>query len=186
MPRASRGPGQGRGQDLPLRTGRSYSWPRTCGFLESPLVALEQVEGFLHHPDGQVVLDCWCKAGYRIVWQETLDLVEVLPVSQKRPLILFAHESTVCDLIRFFSWVPFKFPDLGRAGVLLDLPQDVLRQCLLDDAQWQMYMDPWYLPPQVGSGSRVSPFEYRVKHSASRVGCMVAQYGSQHLLPRRP
>ena len=146
-----------------------------CGFLETPLVAIEQVEGFLHHKDYQEVLDGWCKAGYRVIWQETLDLLEVLPVSRKRHLILFAHHSLVCANIRSAPWVPF--------GVLLDLPQDILRQCLLDESQWEKYMDPWYLPPHSGSGRPPNPFEYRVKTSASRVGCLVAQYGSQHLLP---
>ena len=155
----------------------------TCGFLETPLVALEQVEGFIHHKDGQVVLDGWRKAGYRVVWQETFDLAAILPVSRKRHLLLLAHENFECEAIRPSPWVPLSVPDLGRAGVLLDLPQDVLRQCLLDDTLWQKYMDPWYLPPHTGAGRPLTPLEYRVKTSASRVGCLVAQYGSQHQLP---
>ena len=154
-----------------------------CGFLETPLVALEQVEGFLHHKDGQAVLDGWRQAGYRVVWQETLDLADVLPVSRKRLLVLLAHEGFACDKVRKSPWVPFSFSDLGRAGVLLDLPQDVLRQCLLDEELWQKYMDPWYVPQHAGASRQPTPFEYRVKTAASRANCIVAQYGSQHLLP---
>ena len=144
-----------------------------CGFLETPLVALEQVEGFVHHHDGQKVLDGWRQAGYRIIWRETLDLAQVLPVSRKRHLLLLAHESFACDKTRPSPWVPFTLPDLGRAGVLLDLSQDILRQCLLHDEQAEVH-GPVVPPPKV---------ERDAKGSSSRVGCFVAQYGSQHLLP---
>ena len=154
-----------------------------CGFLEVPVVAMEQVEGFIEHAEGQVVLDGWRQAGYRVVWQDILDIAAVLPASRRRHLIVFAHDSLACETLRPAPWVPFSLPDLGRAGVLLDLPQDVLRQCLLDDALWQKYMDPWYLPPMKGTGRQPTPYEYRVKGQTSKVGCMVAQYGSQHLLP---
>ncbi|CAE7736117.1 unnamed protein product, partial [Symbiodinium sp. CCMP2456] len=71
------------------------------GAVQVPVVVLEQVAGFLRHPHADTVLSAFSIVGYSIVWQATIDLLDVLPCSRstrtyRPPLGLFAAAQS-CD-----------------------------------------------------------------------------------------
>ena len=156
-----------------------------CGAVEVPVVVLEQVEGFVHHDHFPRVLRAWEQSGYEVLWQQTLDAQHVLPATRRRHILIMKHRTCPHGLhLPVIDWSCCRPPTLRTAQAVLELPPDV-EQALVPSARvLDMYLDPFYLPSGAGQGHQVlAPFRYRVKTPDCSIGCILAQYGFQHLLP---
>ena len=155
------------------------------GAVQVPIVALEQVAGFLRHAHFPQVMQAWQKAGYQVHWRATLDLLDVLPSSRVRVILILRHRS--CHgppALTGVNWTVAHRHNLATAKVLFDLPGDMLQHLLLSEDLKATYFDPWFLPPsRTGSlqGQRLE--QYRVRTEANVAGCFLAQYQFQHELP---
>ena len=156
-----------------------------CGAAAVPIVVIEQVEGFANHEHFPQVMRAWRLSGYEVQWQQTLDAQHVLPAARKRHLVILKHYACPGGLpLPVVDWTSHRPPTLRTAQAVLDLPPAV-EHALVPSAQvLDMYLDPFYLPQGAAQGHQVlAPFRYRVKTLDSTLGCILAQYGSQHLLP---
>ena len=156
------------------------------GAVEVPVVTLEQVGGFLKHQHAPAVLSAWEDVGYSIAWQATIDLLDVLPSSRHRTLLVFRHRT--CrgpPALSGHNWASTRRHNLATAQVLFDLPHTLLQPLILSDELAATYLDPWFMPPsprggQVSQG-RIEAF--RIRTAATVAGCFMAQYQFQHELP---
>ena len=79
-----------------------------------PVVVLEQVAGFVKHPHYPVVMKAWALANYEIKWQETLNLLDVLPCQRVRHICVFARPGTLPEgAITPVSWTMQRRGNLG-------------------------------------------------------------------------
>ena len=156
------------------------------GAIQVPVVVLEQVGGFLRHPHAKAVFEAWALVGYEILWQATVDLLDVLPSSRPRTLIVFRHKS--CrgpPALTGHHWACTKRHNLATAQVLFDLPDSLLQPLILSEELVSTYMDPWFMPPsRVGQVSQSRVEAFRIRTAATTAGCFMAQYQFQHELPQ--
>ncbi|CAE7355188.1 unnamed protein product [Symbiodinium sp. CCMP2592] len=157
------------------------------GAVQVPVVALEQVGGFLKHPHAPTVLSAWSEVGYSIAWQATIDLLDVLPCSRSRTLIIFRHRT--CrgpPALSGINWACTRRHNLATAQVLFDLPGSLLQPLVLSEELKTTYLDPWFMPPsRLGRVTQSRVDAFRIKTAAATAGCFMAQYQFQHELPPR-
>ena len=155
------------------------------GAVQPPIVTLEQVAGFLRHMHFPRVMKAWQQAGFQVHWQATLDLLDVLPSSRVRVIIVFRHCSHQGPpALHGINWTVAQRQNLATAKVLLDLPADMLQPLVLSEDLKAIYFDPWYLPPsRTGSQQPHRVESLRVRTEAGTAGCFLAQYQFQHELP---
>ena len=154
------------------------------GAFQPPIVTLEQVAGFLHHAHFPHVMHAWQQVGYKVQWQATLDLLDVLPSSRVRVILVFRHSAcTGPPALPGINWTVAQRQNLATARVLLDLPADMLQPLLLTEELKSVYFDPWYMPPSTGSQQPQRVENFRVRTEAGIAGCFLAQYQFQHELP---
>ena len=55
------------------------------------MVLIEQVANFCKHVHFPLVLHAWSMAGYVVAWQDTLNLLDVLPGQRVRFLLMLRH-----------------------------------------------------------------------------------------------
>ena len=154
-----------------------------AAFLEVPVIVLEQVPGFPLHPHFPVVRKAWTEAGYHEQWSSTVDLLEVAPVARKRFLLVLTRKEVQPPLLTA-EWpvLPYR-PTLGSFDVLLQLPKDLEKDCLLSEETLAVYMDPWFMPPsRHPQGRPQEPQGYRLRGLADRAPTFLAQYHFQHEL----
>ena len=155
--------------------------------VRTPVVCLEQVAGFARHKDAPVVFQAWREAGYRKLYEETLQLAEVAPTRRPRCMYVFVHESVAPEQEAHFRrtmWQAVRRPTLGAMrAVFQDLPVQLSRTCELTAELLQVYLDPWYLP--IGAGSTVDAArKYRLCTTNQQAKCFMACYHRQHELPQ--
>ena len=155
------------------------------GAFQTPVVALEQVSGFLHHAHFPQIMQAWRQAGYQVQWQASLDLLDVLPSSRVRLIMVFRH--CTCHgppALAGINWTVAQRQNLAMAKVIFDLPAELIKPLLLTEEQKLVYFDPWYLPPsRTGSQHPQRVENFRVRTEAGVAGCFLAQYQFQHELP---
>ncbi|CAE7020860.1 unnamed protein product [Symbiodinium sp. KB8] len=150
-----------------------------------PVVVLEQVAGFLKHPHYPVVMKAWARANYEVKWQETLNLLDVLPCQRVRHICVFARQGALPEVaLTPVSWTMQRRVTLGHAHAVFDLPGPLLRAAIPDEATLAKYLDPWYVPPSTRAGARQqTPAQYRVKTVDGHASTFLAMYQAQHTLP---
>ncbi|CAE7231259.1 unnamed protein product [Symbiodinium sp. CCMP2456] len=150
-----------------------------------PVIVLEQVAGFVQHPHYPIVMQAWALAGYEVKWQDTLNLLDVLPCQRVRHICVLARTGPLPDVsISPVSWALGRRQTLGHAHAVFDLPGPLLRAAIPDDAALAKYLDPWYVPAPVRVGARQqTPAQYRVRTVDGHASTFLAMYQSQHTLP---
>ena len=152
--------------------------------LQVRFVIIEQVAGFGVHPHYGFVVDCWRASGFLISWKATLDLIEVLPCQRSRILLDLYHASfQQAALPAPFQWKTPNPGSLLSTQSLLDLPPDMLKQCLPSPETLSLYLNPALIPRLRQSGSGRQPSDYRIKQGHQTAGCFLAQYSFAHNLP---
>ncbi|CAE7242092.1 unnamed protein product [Symbiodinium sp. CCMP2592] len=150
------------------------------------VVCLEEVVGFSRHADYPAVMQAWHEAGYRRLFESTLQLSEVLPTRRPRSMFVFVHESvSMEETLKFRNcmWQPVRRPSLGGMRAIFEhLPEPLLRPCLLTPELLQVYLDPWFLPLGQGT-SALDARRYRLCSPAQQARCFMACYHRQHELP---
>ncbi|CAE6969160.1 ngoBIM [Symbiodinium sp. CCMP2592] len=155
------------------------------GTFQVPFVLLEQVANFPLHPHFRTVMKAWDQAGYRIQWQASLNLLDVLPGQRVRFFIVFQHAShTTTKCLEMGAWTTSKRMNLGQAKVLFPLPPSLRSACTPSTDVLAEYMDPYYVPsPRQAHLRPQSPAQYRLRTAHDVAGVFVAQYQYQHELP---
>ena len=158
---------------------------RLVGLLETPVVLLEQVEGFCFHDDYGTIMRSFQEGGFDLLWRATHDLAELLPGSRRQHLMLFRNRKLAhLQQVVHCAWHQAVLPTLEQAGVLFESPWPILKAAVLPQETLDMYMDPAFLPPRRGSASRQqSPAVFRLRGPSDQASCFMAQYGQQHCLP---
>ena len=85
---------------------------KIAGFCQIPVVCVEEVQGFLSHPDAHAVLQEWKSAGYVLQFQQVINLADVAPTQRQRLLMIFVHQAST-DLPKRFqiaTWQPVSRP----------------------------------------------------------------------------
>ncbi|CAE7035963.1 unnamed protein product [Symbiodinium sp. CCMP2592] len=153
-----------------------------------PVVCLEEVVGFAAHKDFQTVMLAWQEAGYRRVYESSLQLAEVCPTRRNRRMYIFVHSSVSQDESAKFCqtlWQPVRRPSLGGLRAIFeDLPGDLRNPCSLSPELLDVYLDPWFLPPGHGSSLEAAR-KFRLCTPAQQAKCFMACYHRQHTLPPR-
>ncbi|CAE7364605.1 ngoBIM, partial [Symbiodinium sp. CCMP2592] len=154
------------------------------GSFRVPVVLLEQVANFPLHPHFAAVMQAWSRAGYRIAWQASLNLLDVLPGQRVRFLLVLLHSThTGNKLLNMGAWTTGRRINLGQAKAIFALPPP-LRQANTPSAEvLAVYMDPWYVPaPRSPHLRPQSPSKFRLRSACDSAGVFVAQYQFQHEL----
>ncbi|CAE7631381.1 unnamed protein product [Symbiodinium sp. CCMP2456] len=154
--------------------------------VRTPVVCLEEVVGFAKHPDFPMVMQAWHAAGYRRVYETTLQLGEVAPTRRPRRMFIFIHETVEparAAQFRQTVWQAVRRPSLGgMSAVFPDLPATLRQHCTLNAELLQIYLDPWFLP--MGAGTTAADArKYRLCTVAQQAKCFMACYHKQHELP---
>ena len=149
------------------------------------IVLLEQIEFFPRHQHYPQVMQAWQDCGYKILWQQNLNLRDVLPGQRMRHLLVLGRPDLVsaADIDQGF-WAMVKRQSLALVDVIFPLPPPLLEECTLAPDVLDMYMDPWLVPTPARPGARPpTPSNYRVKRHEDCAGVFMAQYQFQHELP---
>ena len=103
--------------------------------VEVPLLCLEEVQGFLHHRDYPLVMRAFQAGDYRVIWQQQLQLSEVMPTHRARLLMILAHASILPHAdytLACHPWVKAPHPTLAVLQAYFPiLPADLRLQCRL-------------------------------------------------------
>eukprot|EP00439_Symbiodinium_sp_Y106_P041245 s380_g5.t1 len=154
--------------------------------LQTPVVVMEQVPGFRHHPHYDQVCQAWQDAGYVEAWSGILDLIEIAPVTRKRFLLVLVRQGLEFPkLVLEWPILPRR-PTIGSHDCILRLPYTMHADCVVPDQVLAIYLDPWFMPPSRHPQQRQqSPQSFRLRGPSDRAACFVAQYHFQHELSER-
>ena len=154
--------------------------------LQTPVVVMEQVPGFRHHPHYDQVCQAWQDAGYVEAWSGILDLIEIAPVTRKRFLLVLVRQGLEFPkLVLEWPILPRR-PTIGSHDCILRLPYTMHADCVLPDQVLAIYLHPWFMPPSRHPQQRQqNPQSFRLRGPSDRAACFVAQYHFQHELSER-
>ena len=153
-----------------------------AGAFGIPVVGIETCAGIFQHAHYPQILEAWSAAGYRLHLQLQLNLLDVLPCSRPRAMLVFVKQYlSFPDPELGDAWNAAKRSTLSNALAIFDHPPEIQGSLSLAPEVLNMYMDPWYLPP--ARGGRPTPcsaqsFRFRGPHQSA--GCFTSQYQFQH------
>ena len=151
-----------------------------------PVVCLEEVSGFRDHVDFAEVMKAWQSAGYSCVFQENMQLAEILPTWRKRYMMILVHNelgAAAQKPLQVVTWTKVPRPSLHSMRAYFPiLPDCLLRPCRLLPETLDIYLDPWYLPPHVPATAECAK-RFRLCHPAQQSKTFMAAYHYQHELP---
>ena len=157
-----------------------------AGACKIPIVLLEQVEFFPKHQHFAQVMQAWQECGYTVLWQQSLNLRDVLPGQRMRHLIVLGRPGLPAGLIDQGFWAVVKRQSLALADVIFPLPPALLSACSPEPDTLAKYMDPWLVPTPARPGARPqTPQQFRIKKPQDHASVFIAQYQHQHELPPR-
>ena len=177
--------GAGRSRGLHTAEGRlMIRLADVCGCLGIPVVIIEQVASFQRHEHFPTVLQAWKEAGYTWRFQQTLDLLDLLPCSRSRFIAVLVHASVLeVGSLPLEAWCSQKRTTLGKAEAIMPLPREILHSLLLSGPVMDMYLDPALLPNPRGRAQVQAPAQYRIRGGGGFASCFMARYTQQHELP---
>ena len=93
------------------------------GALHVPVAVFEEVSNFASHPHHGLVMQAWQVAGYRQVWVDTLNLLDVLPTQRVRHMAVYVHHTAVgaVTTVQAMSWASQRRQSLASADALFNL-----------------------------------------------------------------
>ena len=154
-----------------------------------PVAFLENVSSIGEHAHYQLLVKCIQWSGYRVCWEEKIDIARWTCASRNRWIAVLIDEYRP-NLM--FQQSPIASPTVGRMtlgsceSVLQSIPGQIYKQLCLDDRLKTTYGDPamakslasvtpWSTPKQV--------LQARIVDQHAKAGTFMAQYGNQHALP---
>ena len=115
------------------------------------LVALENVQGLIRHPQWQLVVQLYKLAGYRLIMAQT-EQAPVIPSNRPRSAIIFARSDVHIglgeqEILTRMTLQPIK-PRTLKAwkSIACSLPDDILGELVLDEERLGIAMNPKFLP----------------------------------------
>ncbi|CAE7226264.1 unnamed protein product [Symbiodinium sp. CCMP2592] len=179
--------GAGSGQGLESPDGRLLLLvAAVMTVVRVPVVCIEEVAGFSSHVHFDVVMAAWREAGYDLVARQELQLAEVAPTWRRRLMLILVHRETgpqVPDMPCFVPWQPVPRPSLALMKAYFPiLPSGLATPCQLSRELLQVYLDPWYMPPNQKTDA-ASVRAFRLCNPHQRAKCFMAAYHRQHELP---
>ena len=155
-----------------------------AGATQVPVFCIEEVKGFMTHPDARHVMSAWSEAGYECVYREILDLAEVAPTHRTRLLMIFLHKECARGsqgAFQIATWQKVLRPSLlTQKAHFPTLPCALLHPCQLDESTKAVYLDPWYFPE---AARKRDPVTFRVCTLHGQSQCFMAMYHFGHTLP---
>ncbi|CAE6953151.1 hypothetical protein AK812_SmicGene19280 [Symbiodinium microadriaticum] len=119
-----------------------------AGAFGIPVVGIETCAGIFQHAHYPQILEAWSAAGYRLHLQLQLNLLDVLPCSRPRAMLVFVKQYlSFPDPELGDAWNAAKRSTLSNALAIFDHPPEIQGSLSLAPEVLNMYMDPWYLPP---------------------------------------
>ena len=142
-----------------------------------PMICIEQVSGFKQHPHFGFCQGIWEFLGYKMVWSDCINLLDVAPTSRPRFLGLLVRDDALppTPLCSFRLALPPR-PSLGSFGCLVDLPPCLQQPCELGNELLQIYLSPEFLPGSSHATASCNPAAYRIRGPNDRAGCFMASY----------
>ena len=145
-------------------------------------VCLEQVAGFQSHPHFDFVQGCFGEAGFVKVWEDVVELGDLLPTFRRRYLAAWMRKDLAIPVPRLQEFpMPVK-PTLQSAKCTISLPEELLAPCRLSPDVLDLYMEPGLLPLTVRT-RRQPAASYRLKAPSQAFPTLMASYHLQHHLP---
>ena len=122
-----------------------------CTATMPKLVALENVQGLLRHPQWQLVVQLYKLAGYRLIMAQS-EQAPVIPSNRPRSAIIFARSDVHIglgeqEILTRMTLQPI-IPRTLKAwkSIACSLPDDVLGELVLDEERLGIAMNPKFLP----------------------------------------
>ena len=140
--------------------------------------------GFRQHSHYKQVLEAWLAQGYRVACQGTVDLLDLLPYSRNRFLLILVHKDVPLDAgPEFFKWPCSRKSCLQSESAIFDLPPDIHRLACLSKELLQVYLNPNSFPGRRQLDSCEKVAAHRIVGPSGCVSTFLAQYGYAHELP---
>ena len=173
------------GKRLFTADGRAILHVLSAEALQPKCLMFSQEQGFHAHPRFAFIRSVWERAGYKCVWQGTVDLADFAPSSRKRFLaVLLWHDLVPNPLPPSRRPILGPRPSLGDFACVVQLPDELLYPCKLSPQLLELYMCPALLPKsRHGFAMQTAP-ACRLRSLQDRMGCIMASYHYQHELPR--
>eukprot|EP00438_Fugacium_kawagutii_P001412 Skav219712 [mRNA] locus=scaffold776:265808:271030:+ [translate_table: standard] len=156
------------------------------------VIDMENVSTLQQHPHWAEVLDFidWCD--FRIRWNVTLNLNQVLPQNRDRLLLIAScKEDQSLEPHTCIEWPEARPPTLDDSFVIMPPFEPWFAQVLLSDDLCRIYLDPAMLPksstPRQAAGAKRTKLDvlgYRCKFGPDMASCFLANYGFAHELPQ--
>lgn len=154
---------------------------------------LENVYSLVDHAHFPLLMKVLASAGYKIVWQQRIDVGKVLPATRYRWIALAVDSYRLTQLV-----VPSPMADVvlvNRAVtvasfhmVIESLPVEIWDKLIIDDHVLNYYSDPNLakaFDDVTPWCSKTEVLRARLIDSMSKCRTFMAQYGKQHQLPPR-
>ena len=146
------------------------------------ILLIEEVATLKSHPHYGIVQSLLQWGGYTIVWEQVINLNEILPQSRPRLLIVAKRDDAIgLQVFQCQSWGPqLSAPTLAAAHCLLEDSEILHQTCpdltgrLLHD-----YLDPVRIPGGP-CRSRADAIRFRLKSADDQCHCILASYGFGH------
>ena len=152
-------------------------------YLQPKAVAIENVDSICDHAHFQWLLMMLNWAGYKIIWQKIADLRVIAPIHRRRWLAVCVPVDDHTGANPLVDFIPMPLTNLMKFGVFIDLPEDHIKELLLDDTLKAVYSDPALLQSKKRGRKPKTPEEVmkeRIVDPFSGMNTLMAMYGAQH------
>ena len=154
-----------------------------CTFLQPAVIVLEEVASVFAHTHAPWIIAFFDWAGYEIIWKENLNLLEVMPQSRTRLMLVAVRKGDA--RIKRLAPGSWKKADLAPTLKSILLPDtDVSHEFTpnLSAKTFEMYFQIRLLP----QGTGTTPYQIRkcrIKTVQDPHPCIMASYSKSHELP---
>ena len=159
-----------------------------CRLIQPVIILIEQVAGFMSHPQRKWVIRTCTAAGYKLVWAKVIDLAVVCPTQRSRWIAIFQHASLADvrpEQVQLLVGGHLPSPVAFDAVLGTEQTQDV--RTALTPAAFRILSCPEYLPSakRQAISNTATPrqvLQERCNSVFAVAPTFLASYGSQHEL----
>eukprot|EP00438_Fugacium_kawagutii_P030138 Skav208654 [mRNA] locus=scaffold3489:124784:129395:+ [translate_table: standard] len=152
-----------------------------CRFIKPSIILIEQVANFAMHPHRAIITRALHGIGFRIVFQRTLNLHDVLKIDRPRWFALAVRVHSHIEVATVPSWIASELNVPVIDAVFHCWQSDTMQQLELTDDAIAIASDPRYLK----SSDRVQlsdPLKARTHAPGDIIPTFMRMYGQQHEL----
>eukprot|EP00438_Fugacium_kawagutii_P019046 Skav208713 [mRNA] locus=scaffold42:789146:793777:+ [translate_table: standard] len=152
--------------------------------------ASENVAAIARHRHFKIILDVIQWANYRLVWNVSMDLSDILPHQRDRCLMVAVDLfDRSCSLFKPVKWPAQKHLSLKKCQIIMELSDLIREQTKLTPEELSAYLDPKYMPQSFTGDRRKRTIrdmlQYRMKTVDDIMSCVLTTYGNPFTLDTR-